>query len=128
VVEVAGEPGTEGGAHAWLGRLVEHGLRAGEQGPDVGRCQVEPVQLEAGPGQRPGQVRPLVAGRIVLGEGVDADHVVTKVEQRLGEMGADEAGGAGDDDMLATGTLHRPVDSRVWQTGLTSLARSCRGA
>ena len=36
----------------------------------------------------------MVAGEQV----VDADHRVAAVEQRLAEMGADEAGGAGDDD------------------------------
>jgi hypothetical protein len=85
---------------------VEHGRRPGQQGLDLGRGQVEAVQLEAGPAQQPGQVGPLVGGRVVPAEGVDADHLVAAVDQGLGQVGADEAGGAGDDDVVATSGGH----------------------
>jgi hypothetical protein len=42
-------------------------------------------------------------------QGVDADHLVAAVEQGLGEVGADEAGGAGDDDVVATSSQHWPA-------------------
>ena len=38
---------------------------------------------------------------------VDADDRVAAIEQRFGEMRADEAGGAGDDDALFHGMCHR---------------------
>jgi hypothetical protein len=88
---------------------VEHGRRPGQQGPGVGRGQVEPVQLEAGPAQHPRQVGPLVGGRVVPAEGVDADHPVPVVEQGLGQVGTDEAGGAGDDDVVARSSWHWPA-------------------
>jgi hypothetical protein len=81
---------------------VEHGCRPGQQGLDLGRGQVEPVQLEPGPGQQPGQVGPLVGGRVVAREGVQADQLVAAIDQGPGQVGADEAGGAGDDDVVAT--------------------------
>ncbi len=40
----------------------------------------------------------LLLGRVVVvGEAVDADDVVARLEQRLREVRADEAGGSGDD-------------------------------
>jgi hypothetical protein len=105
-VQVAGEAGAEGGAHARPGGQVEHGRRPGQQRLDLGRGQVEPLQLEPGPGQQPGQVGPLVGRRVVAGEGVHPDHLVAAVDQGLGQVGADEAGGAGDDDVVATSGGH----------------------
>jgi hypothetical protein len=109
-VQVAGEAGAEEGAHPGPGRQVEHGRRPGQQGLDLGRGQVEPVQLEPGPAQQPGQVGPLVGRRVVVAEGVDSDHPVAAVDQGFGEVGADEAGGAGDDDVVATSSWHWPTE------------------
>jgi hypothetical protein len=47
------------------------------------------------------QVRDI--GRVAGQEVVDTDHLVTTVEQRLREMGSDEAGRAGDDYALFVG-------------------------
>jgi hypothetical protein len=46
----------------------------------------------------------------VPAEGVDADHLVAAVDQGLGQVGADEAGGAGDDDVVATSGEHWPAE------------------
>jgi hypothetical protein len=46
----------------------------------------------------------------VPAEGVDADHLVAAVDQSLGQVGADEAGGAGDDDVVATSGEHWPAE------------------
>ena len=67
-------------------------------------------QRLAGPAQQPGQVGPLVGGRVVAAEGVDADHLVAAVDQGLGQVGADEAGRAGDDDVVATSGKHGPAE------------------
>jgi hypothetical protein len=64
------------------------------------------VQLEAGPAQQPGQVRPLVGRRVVTAEGVDGDHLVPAGQQGLGEVGADEPGRAGDDHVVTTSGWH----------------------
>jgi len=98
---------------------VEHGGRALEQGPELGRGQVDRVQLEPGPAEQAGKVGPLLGGRDLAGEGVDADDLAALAEQGLGEVGADEAGGAGDDDVLAAGTWHGA-------TGLTGGRRARR--
>jgi hypothetical protein len=40
-------------------------------------------------------------------------------------VGADEAGGAGDDDVLAAGTWHGQLGSRRVATGPASVATGC---
>ena len=44
-------------------------------------------------------------GQVAGQQVVDADDGVAAVEQRIGEMGADEAGGSGDDDAFLHGVL-----------------------
>ena len=45
---------------------------------------------------RPGEVRELLRRRVVVAEAVEADDRVTAREQRLGQVGADEARASGD--------------------------------
>jgi hypothetical protein len=65
---------------------------------------VEPWPLE-----QAGEVGPLVGRLVVVGEGVDRDHLVPSVEQGLGQVGTDESGGAGDHHVVAVGSCHRRV-------------------
>ena len=67
---------------------------------------------------RSGQVRDVadVAGQQV----VDADDRIVAIEQRFREMGADESGGAGDDDTF----FHKLPGHRLGMTASTPAARS----
>ena len=76
-------------AHAGLGGEVEHTVEAGEVERILG--EVEPGDVE------PARVRLLQSGVVIVGKAVDAERVVARGEQRVHQVRADEARGAGDD-------------------------------
>ena len=76
-------------AHARLPREVEDAVEPGEV--DRVAREVEPADL------LPARVLLLQRDVVVVGEAVEADDVVALRAQRLGEVGADEAGRAGDE-------------------------------
>src|SRR5690606_14847390 len=97
-LDVAGEAVLPRQADAGLPGQVDDRVGPVEEVVERGGDEVEllaPVPRPAG--ERAG-VRPLEGRVVVVGEGVDADDVVTAVEQRAADVPADEAGGPRHDE------------------------------
>jgi hypothetical protein len=76
---------------------MEDAVHLGDERGEGALCQVELDEREAGLLLRLLDVRLLDASRVVVREGVDADHVVAPPEERLGEVRAEKAGAARDE-------------------------------
>jgi hypothetical protein len=76
-------------AHACLRRQVEHAV-------DTVEIEVALREIDAPHVELP-RVLLLLSWVVVIGEAVDADDVVARRGERLGEIRADESGGACDD-------------------------------
>ena len=77
---------------------VVHDLGAFERRPEIVLREVERLESEAAVRARLADVALLGDARVVVGEAVDADHLVAVAQDALDEVRADEAGRAGDDD------------------------------
>jgi len=94
---VRGERFPPAGPDAGLGRLVEHNVDPVEEGLEIGGDQVLLAEGEAVVGPGDGEVPLLDLARVVVGEAVDADHLVALREEPLGEGRAHEPGDPGHD-------------------------------
>jgi hypothetical protein len=81
-------------AHAGLRRLVVDHRRALGQERQVGRAQVDLVELEVVVVHEGLLVAQLEVLRVVGGEHVHAAHAIAPAQQRFGDVRADEAGRA----------------------------------
>ena len=88
-------------AHAGLGGQIDHALGTAlqKEAADTFRVgDVHPGVRIARPRFQPGQPRFLQRHVVIVVEVVDADHLVSPVEQAPGHRRTDEPGGAGDQD------------------------------
>src|SRR5690606_14279109 len=112
-LDVRGEAVRPRRPHTRLPGEVQHALHAVEQRDRVEGGEVALDELEARVVEHPGEVRPLQAGVVVVGEGVDAAHLVAVREQALGGVAADEPGTAGDEDVHPISVPRAPAAQRA---------------
>ena len=99
-----------GVTHAGLGGQVDHPLRLVPRkhrldGRAIGEVdRLVAITRAVGEARQP---RLLQLHVVVVAEVVDADHLVAALEQAHGDMGADEAGGTGDEDFHAEAACGR---------------------
>ena len=109
-------------AYARLAGEVPDHVDSGEEGVEVGLEQVLLDETEPRVGERIGDVRPLEGDVVVVGEAVDADHVVALRQEAVDEGASDESGGAGDDHVhrsIVTGDRRMSISgSPGWSDGL----------
>ena len=76
---------------------MEDAVHSIEQRFELRFDEVDLTKREAWSAARAGGVRFLQAPRVIVGERVDADHVVASFEKIVREVGADKAGASGDE-------------------------------
>ena len=106
-----GERVLQGVAHPGLGGEVDHPVEAvvGEgalhRGPvgEVGAAELVEAPRRGGRPLELGEPRFLEPGVVIVVDGVDPHHRVAAGDERAGDVEADEAGVAGDEDLHRTG-------------------------
>src|SRR5205807_8104827 len=106
VASVAVELVSPAGSVSFLSGEVVDDIGTLQRGGEVGVDQVELLEREVAMAPRGLKVLLLASAPVVVGEAVDADHLLAVSQQALAQVRADESGGAGDDG------LHRRQDRK----------------
>src|SRR5207245_2641462 len=102
VTRVAVELVPPAGPDPGLAGQVIDDVRTLQRGREIGVDEVELFEREVAMALRHLEVLLLASAAVVVGEAVDADHLLAVGEQALAEVRADEPRGAGDDGLHRT--------------------------